>query len=158
MRKSQTKTIDGMTFTVQALPAMRQLRLKPRILDALAAPASKIAAAFGGSLASTDVAALGDALTALCQKLTPAEYEALTRELLETTTVQHDGQTLPLMPVFDDVMCGRTLTVDKLLLFALEVNYGDFFAAGRAAFATARLVSPSKESTGSPTAGQPIAS
>lgn len=156
MRKQQTKTIDGMTFTVQQLPAMRAQRLKPRIVSILAGPAAKIGTVLGGArrLEDLDLGALAGAFDALAGKLSPDEYEAVTRELLETTLVQQGPNLIPLLPVFDDIMAGRTLTVDKLLLFAVEVNYGDFFDALRGAFGRTLAESLSKESTISSTSGQ----
>lgn len=138
----QERVIDGQTFSVTQLPAMRALKMLSRLVRTLGPAAARLmdgAASAGGALGSglgglaqMNVAALGQAVTVLTERLTEAELESITRELLETATV--DGRLL--MPSFDLTMQGRMGPVLQLLAFALEVNYGSFFGV-LAASATA---------------------
>jgi hypothetical protein len=57
----------------------------------------------------------------------PAELRSLIEVLLESCVVTWEGKTARLLPAFDVVMQGRLMTVFKLLAWALEENYADFF-------------------------------
>lgn len=138
MRKTETKAIDGITLTVQQLPAMRALKLMhrlarsvgPAMLRALSGVDLGTAQASPGGLMSR--VKLDDVATGLQSALaafSEADLEALVKELFETTMVDRGGQTMPLLPVFDDVFQGAPLTILKAVRFALEVNFGNFFAA-----------------------------
>lgn len=135
MRESQSKTIDGLTFTVGQLPAMRAVKLMHRLARAVGPAMLKSLA--GANVASVkDIANLdlnlgdaADGVAMMFDKFTENDLEALIRELFETATVVHNGNTVPLMPVFDHVMQGRAGTVMKAVKFALEVNYQDFLGA-----------------------------
>ena len=78
-------------------------------------------------LKELDLSNAGEAAQMLFETFSENDFEALIRELLESATVEHEGHTIPLMPVFDVVMAGKPGTILKLLKFALEVNYGSFF-------------------------------
>ncbi|MFZ5440461.1 MAG: phage tail assembly chaperone [Myxococcota bacterium] len=121
MPADTTKVIDGLEFEIAPLPALRAFSTLPRIV-ALFAP---ITDNFSG--AETDVAAIARALGAL-MRTKPEELTALLKILLEGATVMHEGKRVTLLPVFDVVMHRKVLTAYKLLIFAVEVNYTDFFA------------------------------
>jgi hypothetical protein len=133
--KTQERTIDGMRFTVGQLPAMRAMKLLNRITRIAAPAVARAAAALksGQDLASMDLGSLGGAVESLFLKLPDDELEGITRELFSTVLYHNEanGQAAPLMEVFDAVMMGRMPTVLKLLGFAFEVNYGNFFDALR---------------------------
>lgn len=109
---TEERTIDGVRVTLTQLPAMRALKLLPRL--------GKILAPVLGHL-NTDVAA---ALPLLFDRLTGEELEDITKELLSTALA--DGK--PLLQVMDLVFQGRPETVLKVLKFALEANYRGFFS------------------------------
>jgi hypothetical protein len=151
----QERLIDGSTFSVTQLPAMRGVKMLNRLFRVLGPPAAR---ALGGvnvaelasrGLAGLDVGALAEAVPLLADRLTEAELEALVRELLETATI--DGR--PLMPTFDLTMQGRVGTVLKLVGFALEVNYGSFFDVLGGAARAATTASHSGGSSTSPRPG-----
>lgn len=126
MRTQESKVIDGMTFTVQQLPAMRALRLLNR-LGRFFTPALASLVGGGGKLGQADVGALAAAAGGLFDRLSEDELERLTKDLLETATVAIDGKdTGPVMPQFDLLFQGKMGAVLKLLAFALQVNYSDF--------------------------------
>ena len=143
MIATQEKTIDGLRFAVTQLPAMKAFRTLNRIGRALGPALAKGLGALKGKLGDASVEALGGAATELFARLSDDELEALTRELLTFCTV--DGK--PLMPQFDLVMQGRMGTLLKLLRFAFEVNYGDFFAGARGLAAQAMAANPSAGSS-----------
>lgn len=157
-RLTKSKTIDGLTFTVTQLPGMRGALLSWRLGEVLG-PA--LLRALSGvkdldslkpdKLMETDVKDLGKLLEStsagveqLMAKFRPADLEALIRELCDDATVTENGQEMPLMRVFDLVMAGRPATVFKLIQFALEVNFQDFFGGVLARVMAMRKASPSK--------------
>jgi hypothetical protein len=139
MLKTREKIIDGNTFAVTQLPAMRALRLFSRIGRSLGPALGQLAAAAGKGAGSMkldefDMSTVGEAIAVLFDRLTPDELETLTKELLESARI--DGREL--MREFDIAMQGRVGTVFKLLMFSFEVNYGDFFGAARGLVAQAK--------------------
>ncbi len=137
-RKTESRDIDGLGFSVTQLPGMRAQKMLPRLGKILGPAVAKLGGMAKG-LGGLDVGALGDAAEALFSTLTPEEYESLTRELLETAQVTQEGKTAPLMRQYDDVMAGRVMTGVKLLAFALEVNFGDFLPVILASANAARV-------------------
>jgi hypothetical protein len=150
MLKSQTCTIDGSEYTVQQLPAMKAQRLFVKIAGILSPAVSRLA---NGrkitSIADLNLSVVGDALGVLGDRLTPDEYENIVRQLLYSVTRKDlDGKLQDISKSFDIEFAGEMVTVLKLVRFAFEVNYGDFFSVGRllAKFApTLAEPSPSKE-------------
>jgi hypothetical protein len=145
VRAIESREIDGLTFQVQQLPGRRGSRLSARLMRMLL-PAAAEAVGGGGKLptglADLDLSGLGKAAQTLFERLTVEEFESIREELMEGAMVtMENGNTVALKPVFDDVMAGRAFTTLKLMQFALEVNFKDFFggvlaaavAAGKAA-------------------------
>lgn len=127
-RATQSQDIDGTVFAVTQLPAMRSMRLMHRLAKAVGPAMLKAVGGKAVSLKELDLASVGDAAQMVFETFSENDFEALIRELLEGATVDHEGRTIPLMPVFDLVLAGKVGTILKLLKFALEVNYGSFFA------------------------------
>jgi len=125
--KTEEKEIDGLRFSVTQLPGMRGLRMSVRLGKLLGPALARAAGAATGGLASLDVSKLSGAVDALFEHLTEDEIESVTKALLESCLVTIEGKTGPLMPMFDTVMGGKVATVYKLLRFAFEVNFGNFF-------------------------------
>ncbi len=133
-RRSETRTIDGIEFTVTQMPAMRSQRVFQRLASAIgpAIAAALRDAPAGDAILEGDVR-IGDAVKQLFDRLTIPELEAIEKELLETATVVQDGQTARVLAIADELLAGRLSTLFKLVAFAIEVNYRDFFdAAGGA--------------------------
>lgn len=132
-----TSTVPaGEVFTVAQLPAMRGTKLLVRLGKAL------------GPAFSSMTGDLDKVAGALFSGLSPDEAEGILRELFATTKVG----TTDLMGVFDMTMQGQFKSLGKLIAFALEVQFGDFFgdlvAAGKAA-----MGNHSEGSSTSPTSG-----
>jgi hypothetical protein len=146
----------------EVLAAMTKLLSVAKPPKAAAAPAAEQEegeappAAAGGldgllDLRLEDVVGLVDELVPVvarvCAKLPSAELEGIVRELLASTRM--DGK--PLFTAegnpFDVLMAGRTVDTWRLLLFAIEVNYPDFFALRGGKGAPSATPSPSAAST-----------
>lgn len=123
---TQERTIDGRSYTVTQLPARRSLKLLRKLVAALG---PGLATAFGSTqgkdLRGLDVSALGPALERLTAHLDDATLDAVVNEALATVRV--DG--IELLPQFDIVFQGKLGSLFKVLGFAMEVQYGDFFGA-----------------------------
>ena len=153
--ESKTTDIGGVTYQVTQLPAMRGFKLLNRLGRTFG---PTVADLLGGatSLADLNVAFLAPSIRELFDRLTEAELETLTKELLGQALVTLEGKTKPLMPVFDIHFAGRYDDILKLLWFAVEANYGSFFG-GLAEKLVALRAPPSSTagSTISSTPGQP---
>lgn len=134
MQTKQSKTIDGLVFTVQMLPAMRATLMVVRLGKLLGVPLLKSlsgvqAGGKGASLKNLDVGQLAQGVDELFGRLSEAEVEELFKIFFETALVKKEGKEFPLLPNFDSALMGKPFTAFKALKFALEVNFGDFFAA-----------------------------
>lgn len=125
MIEPRKKTIDGLDFELSQLTAWRAMETLTRVTKYLAPGLDAISAAGKGSK-EAGISALVKGLQGLSNN-SPAELRALTEVLLESCVVTWEGKTARLLPAFDVVMQGRILTVFKLLAWALEENYADFF-------------------------------
>lgn len=136
MIETKYKTIDDKTtgkagnYSVTQLPAFRGLKMLARLTRTVGPALAKLADAEQGG--EIGVAALGDAVGALCEKLNDAEIEGITRELLAGATVDEQ----PLLSQFDMHFAGKPELALQVLAFAVEVNFGGFFDAARNALAS----------------------
>ncbi len=129
MLKTQERAIDGRTYTVQQLPARIALKALNRLGKVFAPAVAAATAAFGGDatqakLDTLQVDKLGGAIEALFAHLGDADLDFFIATFLETALV--DGQ--PLRAQLDVVFMGQIDGLLKLLAFAVEVNFGSFFA------------------------------
>lgn len=106
---------------------MRSMKLMHKLARVLG-PAMVKAAGAGGNLASLDISTFGDAAQAAFDRFSADDLETLIKELFETGTMSLDGNTVPIMPVFNDALAGKPGTILKALQFALEVNFKDFLS------------------------------
>jgi hypothetical protein len=133
MLEPQTREIDGLTVTVQQLPAMRAFKLLHKILKAVAPSAAKALAS--GDMKNVSSGNLSEAAEILFDRLSEDDLAAVTRQLLDMAFVTAEGEQRParngdlLHSAFD----GRVGTLIKTIAFALEVNYGDFLAVLKSA-------------------------
>lgn len=135
MITAEEKMIDGARFVVTKLPAMRGFRTLNRLMRALG-PALAAAAGAAGGLMEMNLGQLGSAVELLFEKLSDDEQEHLTRELLYAASA--NGKPLfGAEGCFDDEFAGKHDTLLKLIVFAIEVNYGSFTNALRRSIAGA---------------------
>ena len=147
MLESQDVDLDGHTFHVNMLPATKALEVLRRISRALGPSlAAVVAASNGATIGAIDISTVGPAFTTLFDRLDEAELKYLTKAFLETALVDGD----PLWRQIDTVFMGKTFSLMKLMRFAFEVNFGDFFAAARG-FVASHVVPKASPSAGSST-------
>lgn len=127
MAQVQTKIIDGYQVQISPLPAFAALE-QFTTLTGLLGPAVM-------SLLGKDEA-LAAALAASLRTVKGADVSALMKALLATCSITINGNITAILPVFDTEFQGKLLTAFKITAFAIEVNYGDFFAAAKGAFGT----------------------
>jgi hypothetical protein len=160
VRLTEEKLIDGNVYTITMLDGMRGWKVFVRLAKALAAGVGtldgiKLSAIMDLSdLWDMDLAPLARALPEALGQLPEDEQEKVIRTLLEPALV--DG--VPLLPKFATHFQGRTLTLIKVLGFALSVNYENFRAAlvANGAGRGIQEMRPSSE-TSSTSAGPPSA-
>lgn len=168
-RETQKRVIDGLTFTVQQLPGREAGRLFIRVSKYLLPGIARAGKALDGlsmgdgglANATINMANASDGLANAAEfifsHLDEKEYDALVDKLLDTCII-NDGKTEQLLMnpgVFDNALAGKVLTQLKLLQFALETNYKDFWNGPGAKLRAAAQAAVSKfgESSTSPTNG-----
>lgn len=105
-----------------ALPAFRLMgRLGKLLTPALAG--------FKGIKFKSDVSSLAPVLAALFERLDPSESDSLAIQVLCNTLVVTGGKATTLATATDinNVFSGRLLAMFKVMAFAVEVNFKDFF-------------------------------
>jgi hypothetical protein len=150
--RSETREIEGIVVTATQLPPLRALALMPR-LGKVMAPLL----ALDGVTAETDVESLVPVILKVLDSLEDDQAVALVRDLLASSTAQLDGKLYPLNTdsMLTGVFGGNVMAMVKAAVFAVEVNFGDFFAKGLAAKRASNqaAVSPSTSTTISPMDG-----
>lgn len=132
--KSETKTIDGITFEVTQLPYTRGHKVLLRLFRALA-PA--VAEALGqapelkerelGSLDIRDVKpALAAAVGRLVQDLSEEDFDFVNDELASHSFVLQDGKKLKLQSEREFLFAGNYWLMFQWLAFAVKVNFLGF--------------------------------
>lgn len=139
--KDETKIIDGTTYRVTQLVSKPARKLLVRLFNALGPtvgafiPEGKLSLKnlFNGEIN------LRDGISRLSQDLTESELEHLIEVLCSNKTIacESEGGKWPILDAaqFDLHFTGRTMTMFKVLAFAIQVNYSDFLDAARAATA-----------------------
>lgn len=145
---TQSRDIDGMTFQISQLTPKLAAKVANRLRRA-AAPAIGAmleSSKAGQKITDLDVEKLANALGAI--DLSDEDMDYFPDTLLQGAFVTVDGKTSQLMPQFNLIFQGKLNTMFKVLAFAVEVNFGDFFVALRALGAgQAKAQSPSPGST-----------
>lgn len=123
--KKQTKVIDGIEVTCQQFECTRSIILSAKLGRMLASAASKV----DKIDLDMDIAALAPALQELLTCMDPEELPGFCIEVLGSTafTMNNTVVTVTDSTSLDVVFRGRFPALFKALLFALEVNYADFF-------------------------------
>ena len=119
MRKEKEAIINDTKFKVTQLgfaDGMELLTMLGRIVGPALSDANKV---------HNPAAIIGDILG----RLSFAEISSVTDKLARTTRIEREPGRWPLLEPEVDLAGNYDLTL-RWLKFALEVNYGDFFAAG----------------------------
>lgn len=120
-------SLGNVTIQVSQLGAIKAGLLLMRLKSKFGPPV--IAVALGEQ--NKDPNAIGQAARDLLTSLDGDELVAITKELLTggSAIVRHNGEVTEVWPNFDSLFTGHLESWFKLLWFALELNYGNFFAA-----------------------------
>lgn len=140
-------TVGGNTYQVSLLPAWQCLELTPLVGKLVAPSLGALAklASEGDKAGAGELESLGDALVKTLAAVTPAELRMLSARVLTGCLVTlENGQTVPLMPIFDTHFQGKPFAMLRLIGTAVAANFGDFTDGLRAL--GARLGSPAKVS------------
>ncbi len=143
MLVSKTTEIQGASYEVTQLGAMRGLKLLTRIGAAVGPAMAQLARAGEEGF---DIGVAGEALQKLFQKLNEAEIEHFVTEMLFGGALKRNGAPMQ-KNMFELEMAGQAMTILKLLVFAFEVNYGDFSEAAREFLPRAAVANPSESTT-----------
>jgi len=168
--KPNLKTIDGVTYSLVPVGGWEAIPLFHDLVSILGSMTPVFAELVAGDskkplLERFKLEKIFEALPGFLARASPAEIRKLTEQMLVSCTfrrplVKAAKPTSPeeaqlLLPVFDLEMSGKLLTTFKLLAWAIEVNFSDFFsgaklaAAARAAAASAEAQSKTEGSTDS---------
>jgi len=116
-------TLGEVVVHVQQLPAMKAFRLLSRLGRDLGPALALFAKGDAG---------IEQGVRLLFEAVTPEELEAVTRELLQGAQLElqtADGRKLvDLLTVFDSEFRGEMGAILQVLVHAVTVNYGNFFA------------------------------
>lgn len=130
--KTETSTIDDLEVTITQFPA----RAASRLLHKLGKGILPALGALGG-IQDSPLAALGPVLGDLLGSMTEEESDDLLGKILAGTSVLWQGKMVPLSQtgMIDLVFSGRLVTMYKVAVQAVKVNFGDFIAAALGALA-----------------------
>lgn len=151
MTETKETVIDGAIYALTQLPAMRSMKLLPRLAAILAPALSQLGHIGSLQELKDDPSLLAPAFAAATDKLTPSEFESIIRELL--WSLRKDKSDVSPTGHFDTEFAGKPALVFQLLGFAFSVNYTDFTKAALGGIAN--LVAgarPAATQSGSPTA------
>jgi hypothetical protein len=139
-RTQAAKEIDGFTYSVDQLPGRKSITFLARlgrIVGPSLGPLVK-ALKFEGKtvdLTKLELEPIGVAIGKLFVDLSETETDAIMRELLQGATYVDGDRIVNVWDTFDLHFKGRPAAGLKLVAFAMEVNYGNFFGALKSAIA-----------------------
>lgn len=127
MEKIQThaQEIDGFLYELSPLPAWHAVEVFHQLTRTVAPALGAITAADSAA----GVAALSSALEKALATLGPAEFVALSKKLLGGARVSINGKSVELLPVVDVHFQSRTLSLFRVVVAAIQINFPDFFGA-----------------------------
>lgn len=119
------RSIDGQNYSAAPLPASQALRVLVRLTKLVGETVLMIAAKGSKALEDIPADALQFAVQTLVDRLGEDDTERTIKELLATVRVADNDLTLD--RIFDSHFQGRIVHMFRVLQYALEVNYRDFF-------------------------------
>ncbi len=127
MREPQSKVIDGVTYEVQMLPGTKSWKMLLRLGKMIGPALGKVIDGSEGSLqnlmnADLSEVFIGEALTALTERMDEAEVEIIIQQLAECTIVDNK----PLKGIFELHFQGNPGALLKWLAFAVQANFAPF--------------------------------
>jgi len=155
MMETKNTTIEGFDVRCTQHRARAAAKLLAKVGRVVAPGLSKLGKlAAGGDIKDADLEDLSPAVSALFEALTDDQLDRLMGEILAHTTItmpDSSGQ----MRVFDlsqgvmvdEAFTGRLSLMFAVMKFALEANFGSFFAASGVLAAVARAAESQSSST-----------
>jgi hypothetical protein len=131
VREEQTKEIGASTYLVRQLPATQAQRLFVRLSKLVGPAIAELTTGGKDGLKGAAMHVLGG--------LEPSDVEDITKQMAKMSEVDNK----PLDKIFDVHFTGKQAELWQWLLFALEVQYKDFFDVLRGLFAEAAVGSGS---------------
>lgn len=138
MIRTEKETIDGLEITVTQFAALRQAKLLARLGRTLGPTVGLAARSATGEnpdklLAEVMSMDLGGVIAMVFDRLVDTELEGLITATLAGTSVIHNEKKVDLSDKssIDAVFSGRLVTLFKVMVFAIKVNFADFSEAVR---------------------------
>lgn len=153
MQKPLLKTFGDTTYQLVLMGAWEQVSVFHSLVTVLGSMTPVIADMVGSDkkkslVERVDLGKLFEALPTFLERTHPAKQRELAEQLLNGCTFRKptpkgrpppDDELPLLMPVFDEEMKGKLLIFYKLLAFAIESNFADFFGGVKAAIAAKQI-------------------
>jgi len=146
--KTESKTIDGMSFECTVFPAMYGLKIKGRLLKlvgpALGSLVQGLKTTKGGSIldANFDMSVIGPAIATITDHFDDPKVVQLIQDVFSSTRV--DGQPMS-EPVMNIKFAGNYTILYKAIIFVVETNR--FFGKGSIGDLIAGANIPTKPTT-----------
>lgn len=124
--KFKEKTISDSTYRVNQFVGTTSFKMLVEVTKLLGpglASLPKLIPKDGSSILDSDTNILGEAIQVMMGKLDPTANLDLIIRLLASTSCDNSDINLQ---TFDLVFQGKMLTLFKVIMFVLEVNYSDF--------------------------------
>lgn len=130
MIASFERSFGDITVRVVQLPAMKALRLYPRLAKVLGSALRELK--LDGKLGDISVEIAGKMLESFGANVSPDELENLVQTLLGEASVTYPVEegarrAGEFSKVASLAFAGQTMTLMRVVLFALEVNFADFW-------------------------------
>lgn len=122
---NKPRVINGVTYIAAPLPASQALRLLVRMTKMVGEAALVIAARGRSALANLPPETLTYTVQTILARMTEQDVEQTVKELLGAVYVQ--GASESVVKGFDAHFRGSMVTLFKVIQYALETNYRDFF-------------------------------
>jgi len=133
MLRVEKRTIGKRTYQITTLGAAPGRRMLIRLLKILGPSITAALESKDGTLSLTSGAGLSRAVSELCERLTPDEFEEICQVFFEQTEVSKDaGGFIPLNNDAELKLCLDYADTFKLLTFHLETNYSSFLGGLKA--------------------------
>lgn len=128
MRKSETKEIEGLKLTVSQLPPRKGFRLATKLFKFVAPALAEMKPD-----QEIDLGKMMPALTGMLQELDEDELESIMMQVFATAYVIREIDGKPCKFELNDgakvdaAFDGKLAAMFQSIMFAIEVNFGDFF-------------------------------
>lgn len=173
MIEAKDISLGGVTYRVAQLPATKALKLSHQLARILGPALLRAGAAIdrkGGKLLESkiDFGQLSDAADLLFRNCDEVTFESIVKTVLTDQLVMVQGATVVRIDpaMFELQFAGQMKTLFRLIAFALEVNFADFFddlrpllAALQAKAAAAKAAasgSPQASTSNAPPSGESL--